>query len=466
MKVVIAGAGDVGFQIAKQLIDERKDVVIIERDQKTAKHAANYLDCFVIQGEGNNIDVLRNAGVDGADFFISVTNSDEVNMISCGLVASEFSVPSKIARVRNIDYSKTRVTSSPFLGIDHIVNPEIEASKVIIRAIEHGAMSDVFLFERTKFQMRSISVTNGSPLTDRSLSDINRNFSVDFLVAFILRNNSYIIPSGDTVIQDNDTVYIVAEEQNLETLFVKTGIHRVNLNRIVIAGGGRIGSYVADHLLRKQNRDMRFFSRVSKTLFHQWRQNIVIVERDKEKCMTLSERFPNALILNEDIADEGVHEEGQFSDYDLIVAATDNQELNVISAIYAKSIGIKRAIAVVNRNSYRNIASSIGIDVTVSQKISMVNAILRLVRRGNIRNIYSFSDGWIEVIELSVDNENISGSKIQDIRLPSQTLIVTLTRNDHTILPDGNSTVQKGDYLVLIARKESIGRIESIFSGE
>ena len=222
MKVVIAGAGDVGFQIAKQLIDERKDVVVIERDQKTAKHAANYLDCFVIQGEGNNIDVLRNAGVDRADFFISVTDSDEVNMISCGLVASEFNVPSKIARVRNIDYSKTYITSSPFLGIDHIVNPEIEASKVIIRAIEHGAMSDVFLFERTKFQMRSISVTNGSPLTDRSLSDIKRSFSVDFLVAFILRNNSYIIPSGDTVIQDNDTVYIVAEEQNLETLFVKT----------------------------------------------------------------------------------------------------------------------------------------------------------------------------------------------------------------------------------------------------
>lgn len=466
MRVVIAGAGDVGFQIAKQLIDERKDVVVIERDQKTAKHTSNYLDCMVIQGEGNNIDVLRNAGVDGADFFISLTNSDEINMISCGLVASEFHVPNKIARVRNIDYAITQITSSPFLGIDHIVNPEIEASKVIIRAIEHGAMGDVFLFERTKFQMRGVSITNGSPLIGRSLSEIKRSFEVDFLVAFILRDNSYLIPSGETILRDNDAVYIVAEEKNLETLFMKTGQHRINLNRIVIAGGGKIGSYVADHLLRKQNRDMRFFSRVSKTLFQKWKQNIVIVERDKEKCLALSERFPDALILNEDIADEGVHEEGQFSNYDLIVAATDNQELNVITAVYAKSIGIKRAIAVVNRNSYRNIASSIGIDVTVSQKISMVNAILRLIRRGNIRNIYSFSDGWIEVIELSVDNDEISGSKIQDIRLPPQTLIVSRTRNDQTILPEGNSRVRKGDYLVVIARKESIGKIESIFSGE
>lgn len=465
MKIVIVGAGTVGFQIARQLIYEKKDVVLVERDPRAAKHASNYLDCMVINDAGNNPQVLKKAGIEKADFFIAVTESDEVNMISCGLVSSEVNIPYKIARVSNIDYSKTQVSSSPFLGIDQIVNPEIEASKVITRSIEHGAISDILLFEKTRYQMRNVTIPDDSPFAGKNLKEIKTHSQMDFLVAFILRDHDYIIPSGETVVQAGDNLYIVAQGKSLENLFIQTGKFRSKLNRFVIVGGGKIGSYVADHLVKQQKSDMSFMNRIAQSLVQKWRQNVVIVEKDAEKCNILSQRFPDILIINEDISDEGIYEEGNFTDYDLIITTTENQELNIITAVYAKTLGIKRSIAVVNKNSYINIAQNLDIDVTVSQNTSMVNSILKLIRKGNIKNIYSFLDGKVEVIELSVENSEISGSRIKDIKLPPQTLIVSVAREEKNILPDGNCTIKNGDYIIVIARKESITKIENIFSG-
>lgn len=466
MKVIIVGAGGIGFQIAKQLIDENKNVVIIEKDPKVAKHTSNYLDCMVVNEEGNNIEVLKKAGIDKTDFFISVTDSDEVNMIACGLVASEFNAPFKIARVRNIEYTNTQFLESSFLGIDYIVNPEIEASKVITRFIEHGAISDILFFEKTRFQMRNITITDNSPFNNKTLREIKSSSPIDFLIAFILRDNSYIIPSGDTVVEENDNLYIVATEENLEKLFMEMGKFKIKLNRIVIVGGGRIGSYVADHLLQKQMSDLSFIRRLTRSFIHKWKRNIIIIDKDIERCNLLSESFPDALVINEDISDEGIYEESQFSDYDLIVTTTDNQELNIVTAGYAKTLGIKRSIALVNKNNYINIAANLGIDVTVSQKSSMVNSILKLIRKGNIKNIYSFLDGMVEVIELSVENSEISGNKIKEIKLPPQTLIVSVTRENQNIIPGGDSTIKNGDYIIVIARKESISKIENIFTGK
>lgn len=465
MKIVIVGAGTVGFQIARQLIYEKKNVVLLERDPRVAKHASNYLDCMVINDEGNNLQVLKKAGIEKADFFIAVTDSDEVNMISCGLISSEMNIPFKIARVRNLDYSTTQISSSPFLGIDHIVNPEIEASKVITRSIEHGAISDILYFEKTRFQMRNVTIPDDSSFVGENLKEIKAHSRLDFLVAFILRDHDYIIPSGETVVQAGDNMYIVAPRESLEKLFVQTGKLKSKLNRFVVVGGGKIGSYVADHLLKQQKGDLSFMNRVAQSLVQKWRRNVVIVEKDTEKCNILSQRFHDALIINEDISDEGIYEEGNFTDYDLIITTTDNQELNIITAVYAKTLGIKRSIAVVNKNSYVNIAQNLDIDVTVSQNASMVNSILKLIRKGNIKNIYSFLDGKVEVIELSVEGSERSGSRIKDIKLPPQTLIVSVTRGEKNILPDGNCTIENGDHIIVIAQKESITKIENIFTG-
>jgi trk system potassium uptake protein TrkA len=204
---------------------------------------------------------------------------------------------------------------------------------------------------------------------------------------------------------------------------------------------------------------------VTRSLVRRLKENLVIIDRDNERCNALADRFSDALIINEDISDEGIYEEGQLSDYDLILASTDNQELNLITAAYAKTIGIKRSIAVVNKYNYLNIASKIGVDVTVSQKDSMVNSILKLIRKGNIKNIYSFVDGKVEVIELLVDKSPVSGDRLSAIKLPPQTLIVSIAREGEDILPSGDSIVQNGDHIVVIAEKESVSKIEAIFTG-
>lgn len=202
MRIVIVGAGAVGFQLAAQLVEENKDVVIIEQNPEIAKHASNHLDCIVINGEGNNLEILKRAGIEKADFFLSVTDSDEVNMISCALVASEFNVPHKIARVRNLDYSRVKNFENVFLGIDYIVNPEVEAAKEIAANVMYGATSEIMLFSNSSVQMRNVVIDSTSFFKDRSLKDIKISLKKDFLISCIVRQDQVIIPSGDTILKE------------------------------------------------------------------------------------------------------------------------------------------------------------------------------------------------------------------------------------------------------------------------
>ncbi|MBU4035990.1 MAG: NAD-binding protein, partial [Proteobacteria bacterium] len=216
MKIVIVGAGAVGSQIAAQLIAENKDVVIIEHNPDVAKHASNHLDCIVITGEGNNPRVLRKAGIEKADFFLSVTDSDEVNMISCALVASEFKVPNKLARVRNLDYSSIKNFEKVFLGIDYFVNPEVEAAREIVESVMYGATSNLRLFSNANVQMRNVVINSASFFKDKSLREIKVSLKRDFLISCIVRQDNIIIPSGNTIIKENDNIYLVATQDVLE----------------------------------------------------------------------------------------------------------------------------------------------------------------------------------------------------------------------------------------------------------
>ena len=465
MKVVIVGAGAVGSQIAKQLVDEKKDVVLIEQDPERARLAANRLDCLVINREGNSIDALREAGTDTADFFIAVTDSDEVNMIACALVENEFDVPFKVARVRNVDYSSTKLAEKGFLGIDYIVNPEIVAARAIIRTIEHGAVSDIMLFERSSVQMRHITVDPGSPFANRSLTDIGKSTHISFLVAIVLRDNQFVIPSGRTVLRPGDILYVVAAEDAFSELYDLLGKKKTDLRRIVIVGGGKIGQMVASYLLEGQKRESSIVKRLMGALREDRRRSVKIVDRDYARCKELSQTLKGALVIHADISDEGVFEEEHFANSDLVIAVTANQELNIVSAVYAKTRGIKRALALVNKTNYTRIASQLGIDVPVSLKNSMVNSILKLVRRGNVKSIHSIPEGELEVLEVSIDDASPAvGRLIQDIKLPQSSLVVSVLREEETFIPDGSYRLQAHDHVIVIARLEHIEQIQGIFT--
>lgn len=464
MKKIIVGAGNVGLQLAKKLVDEKHDVVLIDRSIDKVRQAASTLDCMVIHGEANNREILKQASIEEADFFISVTDSDEFNMIACGMVASEYNVPYKIARVRNFDYTSSSIAQKPFLGIDYIVNPEVEASRAVLRSVEHGAISDILNFEGTTFQMRTMVINEKSRFRNRRIEDIKREVQYDFIVAVVVRENGYIIPQGDTVVRERDTLYLIGQKENLQTAFETEGKPRAELRKIVIVGGGRIGSYVARHLLMQSEKESIIYRMLESFIPHQKRQ-IIIVERDYDRSKQLAEEFEQALVIYGDVSEEGILEENGLNDFDLLISCTGNQELNLVTSMYAKSIGIKRSIALVNKNAFLKMASKLDIDTTISMNNAVVNSILKLVRKGKVHSIHAISGGNLEVIELSVEEgSRVANKMIKDIKLPYHSLLLFISRGEENYLPHGNDLLFPNDTIVLITRKENIKKLDQLFA--
>ena len=468
MKIVIVGAGEVGFELAKRLVIENKDVILIEKNPEKADYVSRQLDCKVVNGLGNNPDTLKRAGVNKADFFISVTGSDEVNIIACGLVDKEFNISYRIAGIRNIDYFTTKIMDKSFFGIDFIVNPEIEAAKKIIDTIESGAGSDIILFEQGDIQMRNVVVSPESFLKNMTVRDASRKIQMDFLIAGIEKSDRFVIPSGDTVIHEEDNLYLLATKEKLERVFHMIGRPPIVIKDVVLVGGSKIGIYIAKQLIRGRKRDARMNNRFLDYFFKRRKKitkikSLKIIEEDYEKCKELSSLFPEALVINSDISDESVFKEEGLSEYDLIVTTTKNDELNILVALYAKRVGIERAISMVNQKNYMNMAYKLGIDAVVSLRDSITNPILRFIRKGNIKSIHSISGGDVEVMELSLERKNqLTGRKIKDLNFPAHALIISVAREGRSIIPHGDLVIKDGDHVIIIAQKEFVGKIESM----
>ncbi len=446
MLTVILGAGNVGSQIARQLIEEGKDVVIIERDIARAKEISDKMDCIVINEDGTNISTLKKAYIEKADVFISVTRSDEVNMIACGLVSSEFpEVKTKIARVRNLDYSEARIIEKTFLGIDYAVNSEVETARKIVNTVELGASSDVVLFENTRLQLRNITVEEGSFFENRALKDLRSLINVPFLIAGIISEDEFIIPSGNTVLKNGDTLYLLAGRWDLAAIFKKSGNSFNIIKNIVILGAGKIGRLIC----RELNSTGR---------------KLTVIEKDYEICRSFAEEFPEVLVLNADITDDEIFSQEDLGSNDLMITTTDNQELNILTSALAKRYGIRRSIALVTKASYFPVTAELDIDSTISPKNSTVDAIMKYIRKGDIKSVHSIFDGKAEVIEFSIDDDNImAGKALVDISLPPNTLVLSVIRKRTSHLPTGNFVIMPGDVVILISSKESISQLEEAF---
>ena len=470
MYIVILGAGRIGYQLARQLIDEGKNVALIESDKDTARDVLARLDCLVVNDNGTSLEALKKAGIQKADAFVSVTDFDEINMIACGLVSSEFEKPVTIARVKNVDYSRTKLLAYPFLGIDYIINPEIEAAKAILRAVENGARSDVMLFDNDTYQIRDLVVSADSLFLGRPLFEIRQEMEYEFLVAVILRDNYYIIPTGTTSFQEHDKIYILSTKEGHEHIFGLENRNHREFDQIVLVGGGTVGTYVADGLVSDIKEDASLFSRVKSALNprngRKKGKSLHIIDKDYDRCKALAERYPNALVTCEDVTDEGILEQTMLRSSDLIITTTNSQELNVMTAVYAKTLGVGGTVSLVTRQNYRHIAHRLNLDVTISRNTTMVNSILKIIRHGNIKNVHAISEGTLEVIEFSLDKESsFIGRALKDIKLPKNTLVLFLTRGDDTIFAHGDMVMNRNDHLVILTERDSIQQIERMIVG-
>lgn len=445
MKIIILGAGEVGFNIAKQLINENKNVVIIEKVLDRVKYVVNRLDCLVVQGDGTNINILNEINFEKDDIFIAVTDSDEVNLISSLIVNSEFNLSKIVTRIRKIEYERTKIFKSNIISATYIVNPDVEAARTILNIIEEGAVSDVFLFDKD-IQMRSFYVGTNLKLVNKMLKEIKNEIKGDYIVAGVLRGNNIIVPSGNTKIYENDQLYIVGKKSELEKFFLKSGVSIRKLKNVIVVGGINISEIVLSKLLKMKI-------------------NVKLVDKNYEICKVLSEKYDSLTVINEDITTEEIFEEEGLTNYDLIITTTENEELNILTAIYAKSLGIKRAIALVNKQSYISMSNKLGLDSIVSPKQSSVNTILKYIRHGHVKSIYTIFDGKAEAIEYTVTEKDILANKpLKYLELPHSSLIVSVNRKNNNYIPDGNFVIEPGDNIIIFSKREAINKIDNLLS--
>ncbi|MDR2509731.1 MAG: NAD-binding protein [Spirochaetaceae bacterium] len=466
MNIVIVGAGMTGTALARNLTQNKHLVSIIESNEERARHVSNRLDCMVINAEGNDLAALEEAGIEKAGALVCVTGFDEVNMIICGIAASRFPNLFKIARVRSEEY--IRFTSEPVFGVNFFVHPNIEASRAALAAIEHNAAGDVLSFAGTEYELGSIEINGGSAFDGLNLKDYRSVVSGETLVTLLERKGECILPSGSTVLKAGDRVHILANDDEMDMLFELGGRKEGIIRKIGVVGGGQTGALIVEGLLfrdkqKKETKKQSFFS-FFKGFILKRNRKIVIIEQDYSMCKELSARFPEAVVLNEDISDENFIQEDEINGLDLIITTTGNQELNIITALYLKSAGVKRAIAMVSSDSYAAIARRLGIDVVIPIKSVLVDSILGKLLSRNIRAVHRLGDGSISVFEIVIpDSAPVDGMPITEFKLPHGGLVMLVERGGESFIPRGGYVFKTGDRIVISAKKGNEKEIERLF---
>ncbi|MDR2102817.1 MAG: Trk system potassium transporter TrkA [Treponema sp.] len=473
MHIIIVGAGLVGTQLAQHLIREKHDVSLIEANEERARHASNRLDCLVIHDEGNSIHALEEAGAAKADALVCVTDSDEINMIICGLAAFRYPRLLKIARVRNEDYvqlippgrgPQERAAGAQILGVDYFVHPDVEASRSVLNAIEHGAMGDILSFANTPYELGSVDITGGSAFDGLALKDFRSLVEGESLVTLLERKGESILPGGATVLARGDRIHILAKEQEMDRVLKLAGRTERPLRKIGIVGGGRLGVLIAEGLLeREEARGFSFFTFI-KTLMPRNSRRVIIIERDYNLCKELAARFPDALILNEDISDESFVAEERLDDLDLIITTTNQQELNIITAVYLKFRGVDRTIALVTGSGYAAIARQLGVDVVIPMKSVVVDSIISRLMGSGVRGVHRLGDGNIGIIEIEIGPQSaVVDTPLREFRLSAGGLVMLVNRGETSFIPQGDYVFTQGDHIVLITKNGNEPEIERLF---
>jgi len=446
VRIVVVGAGQVGFNLVRRLSQENHEVVLIDSDALKVKKALESLDIMAIRGSGSNISALEKAGVKGADMLVAVTDSDEVNLISC-LIAHRLKVKTKIARVRDDDLSSPdSILSGDSLGIDMMINPEQLTAMRITDLIKQANATDLIGFFDGRIQILGIHIDSKMKFLNQSLKEVSRQMkSLTYRTIAIRRRGQTLIPTGDDCLLAGDQIYVIAETDMIPRLIEIAGLEPLNIHNIMILGGGRVGTHAA-RLLEKNF-------------------NVKIIEANPEKSLEIAKGLNSSLVIQGDgteidlLAQEGIVE------MDAFVAVTGNDETNIIATLMAKHLRIPRTIALVNNTDYIPITPSIGLDTTVSKQMITVNAILKYIRRGDILSVGTLQGVDAEAIELAAKKgSKITRKPVKKIHFPKGAIIGAVLHKDSVFVPVGDSRIEPGDNTVVFALPEAIHKVEALFN--
>jgi len=340
----------------------------------------------------------------------------------------------------------------------------VEAADTIVRAIDEGVVNDVFTFQKDKLQLRAYLVAPGSSFAGKTLVNLRREIAFDFLIPALVRGGALIIPSGDLVVREKDLMYFLGIPENLDRILGSLKLQKQEINKIGIVGGNRVAEYIIQALQRDDSTRSRSFVSFLTSLVGASRRRITLVEKSKETAKYFSQNFPDITVLNRDVAEEGALEQEQFSDFDLVLTVTDHQSLNLITAMMAKHLGVKKAIALVLNDNYNRLSSKMDIDVMVNLTTELINTVLNIVRKAHIKTLHSFYEDDVDLVELQIqDDSRPAGKKIQDIDIPKGALIIFVNRNEENIIPSGSTTLLGGDHIGIIVKKDAVSKLEDVF---
>lgn len=449
MKIIILGASQVGSSVAQNLASEANDITVVDHDRDRLRSLQDHLDVRTVLGHASHPDVLKQAGAEDADMLIAVTNDDETNMIACQVAYTVFRTPDKIARVRSSAYlNHPELFSQEALPIDDRISPEQIVTEYVRRLIETPGALQVLDFAEGRVRMVAVKAYYGGPLVGHALRTLPEHMpTVDTRVAAIFRGGRHIAPDGDTVIEVDDEVFFVAATEN--TRAVMSELRRLDnpVKRIIIAGGGNIGHRLAASLQKNYR--------------------VKLIERNKQSATRLSETL-SAMVLEGDAADEELLRDENIDRTDVFCAVTNDDQVNILSAMLAKRMGAKKVMALINRSAYVDLIQSSMIDIAISPQQATIGTLLTRVRRGEVSVVHSLRRGAAEALEVTAKGDrrtsNVVGRQVQEIELPPGATIVAIARKEEVVMAHHDTVIRSNDHVILLVLdKRRVHEVDRLF---
>lgn len=451
MNIIIVGAGKVGYTLAKYLSVEDDNITIIDNKSQALERITDNLDVMCIKGNCTNVKVLDEAGIKDADLLISVTNSDELNMLSC-LAAKKLGVKYTVARVRNPDFDDDITLLARAVGIDLVINPEKESAYEIATLIKFPSVCSIDSFSKGRVKLVGFKVENSTSLINQRICDIH-SIRSKILFCGVERDEEVIIPNGDFVIHKGDRVYVIGEDKNIQNFFKNLGKYKKKVRNSMIIGGGKISYYLAK-------------------IINDAGVNCKIIEKDYDKCIELTELLPHSIVINGDGMDQDLLLSESLTEMDSFITLTGRDEDNLVASLFAANQQVNNIITKITRDNYTKIADKVGINSTISPKLITANKIISYVRglksarRCSIDNIYKICNDCAEAIEFIVGKQTkYINVKLKDIKFDEDCIVAVIVRDNKIIIPTGDDYLKIGDRAIVVTRDHTLLDINQIFLG-
>ena len=455
MKIIILGAGRVGESVAESLVSERNDITMIDHDGDRLRALEDRFDLQGVVGNGAHPSILKAAGIEDADMMIACSASDETNLVVCKVAHDVFGTPTTIARLRSPEYQDSpELLSRTGFAVDHVICPEESVMKYILQLIQYPEALQIIHFSQGRASMVVVRAVAGSALVGKALGEFKTLLpSAEMRVVAIYRNGFEVPSNSDARVMANDEVFVLAEKNKIRSVLF--GLHKQDqpVQRIMIAGGGRVGLRLARGLVGHYQ--------------------VKIIEQDKARCEYLAEQLPaDTLVLRGDVADADLLQEENVGEMDLFLSLTNDDEDNILSAMLAKRMGAKRVMALINRRAYADMMEGSTIDIAISPAQTIIGELLAHLRKGDVAAVHSLRRGAAEVLEGvargDAKTSKLVGRRIEELKLPRGASIGAIIRGDGDDtamhMPHHDTLIETGDHVVVfIPNKRSVRDVEKLF---